>query len=496
MLSKYLPNELLATVIVLLLFNIQSINSTSSNDQVFSYKFKESRFKRDTSVDKSPLSSDKFNQTGSDYGAFPNEPSTDDLKNKTEGPDHHVYYNVTYYFAPNTPIEKYWIDMRNNKNAVKHDMLSNAHRRAATIRLPFKFPFYGYKIENITIATGGFLFLGEAVHTWLAATQYIAPLMANFNTSIHADSAIYYLDNKNADEFVIQWDNVYLQGATINGSTADGKPTRDAIDKPFSFQVNLRSNGDIIFAYKQIPYLVSKINEEKHPVKVGISDAYIIDRTIFFIRRKTIYEYHKAELKQKEISNGTVIFFKALPTCNIYTDCNSCVVHSKLNSTFECSWCEASKKCSDGYDRHRQEWIKNKCDDNAVSKCSATSNDPLSKEDHSSANDPLINTGSVKPISPVINSNDLNANSANQQERLKSKTSNGKEQSKSKGRGGFAFIFILMCLITMIGYWVMYAYRHPTSRPGQFLIKYRVANWKFNNNSDQSRYATEFDSIN
>lgn len=112
------------------------------------------------------------------------------------------------------------------------------------------------------------------------------------------------------DEFVIQWDNVYLQGVTINSSTADGKPTRDTIDKPFSFQTNLKANGDIIFSYKQIPYDISKINEEKHPVKVGISDAYIIDRTIFFIRRKTIYEYHKAELKHKEITNGTVIYFK------------------------------------------------------------------------------------------------------------------------------------------------------------------------------------------
>lgn len=282
--------------------------------------------------------------------------------------------------------------------------------------------------------------------------------MANFNTSIHKDSSIYYYDNSTA--ITIQWDNVYLQGVTVNSSSIDsnGNKIANLIDKPFSFQATLKSNGEIIFAYKQLPYDIAKINEEKHPVKVGISDAYIIDRTIFFIRRKTIYEYHKAELKNKEITNGTIIIFTPLPTCNIYSDCNSCTIHSKLNSTFECAWCEATKKCSDGYDRHRQEWIKNKCDDNAVTKCSATINDSsINKEENLSGDS--INTN-IKPIVP-INSNDINnpSGSTNQQEKLKSKT-NGKEQSKSR-KGGFALFFILMCLVIMIGYWAMYAYRNP-----------------------------------
>lgn len=66
----------------------------------------------------------------------------------------------------------------------------------------------------------------------------------------------------------------------------------------------------------------------------------------------------------------------------------------------------------------------------------------------------------MKPISPVINSNDLSTNSANQQERLKSKSSE-KDQTKSKGKGGVAFLFLLICLVMMIGYWAMYAYRNP-----------------------------------
>ncbi|CAI6343107.1 unnamed protein product [Macrosiphum euphorbiae] len=65
-------------------------------------------------------------------------------------------------------------------------MLLYSHRRAATINLTFQFPFYGNLINSITIATGGFLYLGDYVHSLLAATQYIAPLMslmANFDLS-------------------------------------------------------------------------------------------------------------------------------------------------------------------------------------------------------------------------------------------------------------------------------------------------------------------------
>ena len=61
--------------------------------------------------------------------------------------------------------------------------------------LKFDFPFYGHIIRNITIATGGFLYTGDYLHSWLAATQYIAPLMANFDTTITKDSVIKYSAN-------------------------------------------------------------------------------------------------------------------------------------------------------------------------------------------------------------------------------------------------------------------------------------------------------------
>lgn len=49
----------------------------------------------------------------------------------------------------------------------------------------------------------------------------------------------------------------------------------------FSTQATLKINGDIIFAYKNIPAPVTSIGDKAHPVKIGLSDAYIIDRTFF-----------------------------------------------------------------------------------------------------------------------------------------------------------------------------------------------------------------------
>lgn len=37
--------------------------------------------------------------------------------------------------------------------------------------------------------------MGDYLHNWIAATQYVAPLMANFDTRLSSDSIIKYADN-------------------------------------------------------------------------------------------------------------------------------------------------------------------------------------------------------------------------------------------------------------------------------------------------------------
>lgn len=128
------------------------------------------------------------------------------------------------------------------------------------------------------------------------------------------------------------WENVTLQ--EHNGT--------------FTFAVTLHKNGNITFNYKSIPIAIEKIQDDKHPVKIGLSDAYIIDKTIFCesnprrlaeaimlniefsllslsdARRKTIYEYHRITFSGKDIENNTIIDLKALPTCLNFTDCENC----------------------------------------------------------------------------------------------------------------------------------------------------------------------------
>lgn len=67
--------------------------------------------------------------------------------------------------------------------------------------------------------------------------------------------------------FTVEWEKVYLQEKRTDGS--------------FTFQVTLHQNGDIVFVYSVIPFIVEQIEDTTHPVKVGLSDAYIMDRTVF-----------------------------------------------------------------------------------------------------------------------------------------------------------------------------------------------------------------------
>lgn len=108
------------------------------------------------------------------------------------------------------------------------------------------------------------------------------------------------------------WENVLLQDHAKTGG-------------PFSFSATLHKNGDIIFGYYSIPMAIEAIEDKKHPVKVGLSDAYISDKTIFFARRKTIYEYHRVTFDDVRIRNNTLIILKAETTCISITDCAACL---------------------------------------------------------------------------------------------------------------------------------------------------------------------------
>lgn len=146
------------------------------------------------------LSTSTESSSGSDY-SYMNVDVNESMNNQTLiknnitqiDEDHHEYYNSTILTdADAAGLHRMYIYSECGSNLTASVLLSKSHRRAVTVQLPFEFPFYGHPIKNITVATGGFLYAGDYIHSWLAATQYISPLMANFDTSLSNDSFIKY----------------------------------------------------------------------------------------------------------------------------------------------------------------------------------------------------------------------------------------------------------------------------------------------------------------
>ncbi|CAL1679016.1 unnamed protein product [Lasius platythorax] len=356
--------------------------------------------------------------------------------------DTHQYYNSTFIIDAEI-CNKYWVDMDNHPDLRVNNLLSQSHRRAATVKLKFDFPFYGYNVRNITIATGGFLYTGDYVHSWLAATQYIAPLMANFDTRLSNTSYVKYADNGTA--FTVEWEKVVLQDRPEAGA--------------FTFQVTLHQNGDIVFVYSVIPLMIERIEDTMHPVKVGLSDAYIMDRTVFFVRRKTIYEYHRVNFNRQDIMNCTVIYLRALPTCLNFDNCRDCL--TKVPD-FDCKWCPELNKCSTGTSRQRQEWLLKGCD---VRNIKEADNCPAQITTYKG--EEYDHDGHVHPEEPIT----ANEMSAKQERPAPNKM--------NMGVSGVIGILTVVALVAGLAAWGAYAYRNPHSASGQMLIRYRPSQWSW-----------------
>ncbi|XP_047101292.1 plexin domain-containing protein 1 [Schistocerca piceifrons] len=374
--------------------------------------------------------------------------------------DHHLYYNSTTV-TDAALAHKLWMELANRKEVHINPMLSQSHRRASTVQLSFDFPFYGHPVRNVTVATGGFVYMGDFIHSWLAATQYVAPLMANFDTSISDHSFVKYLDNGTA--FTVQWENVHLQDRAEAGG--------------FSFQLTLHRSGDIVFVYRDVPLPVEEIADYHHPVKVGISDAYIIDRNVFFVRRKTIYEYHRVAFNHEDIQNGTVIVLSALPTCRSAPDCVTCLTGVQ---NFQCQWCKGM--CSDGMDRRRQEWLQHSCDKQglaSVEQCPP----PATRDQHALPTLQPVSQphagGGDGGVEAAVHASQSEAAHSEPQRTDGGLHMNGSPSSSSVSVSGVVAILSVVTLVCATGVWILYAYRNPHTASGQFLIRYRPSQWSW-----------------
>ncbi|XP_041818868.1 plexin domain-containing protein 1-like isoform X1 [Chelmon rostratus] len=381
--------------------------------------------------------------------------------------DSQRYYRWQSFGPTDRRTQDLWVDLNTlHKSQVQiHGILSNTHRQAARVALSFDFPFYGHHLRQIIVATGGFIFMGEITHRMLTATQYVAPLMANFDPSFSKNSTVRYSDNGNL--FVVQWDKVRLKDREAEGA--------------FTFQAALHRNGIIVFNYRDIPVPVAKINSTEHPVKVGLSDAFMAFLPASLpsdSRRRTIYEYHRVEIDTTKIVSGSAFEFTPLPTCLQHTSCDLCLTS---NLTTGCGWCNTLQRCSDGIDRHRQEWLDYNCPEQAKGTC----------EDYN----PILPEGSMSSFnnsSPGPTPSSAVPDDQPVTRGLQTGPPNHKGITENTAIiAGVVAALVLLVALTLLA--VYYINTHPTVAPPFYLMQRRTNNYwpsmKFRNQGCHSSYA-------
>uniref|UniRef100_A0A2K5CTP0 Plexin domain containing 2 n=1 Tax=Aotus nancymaae TaxID=37293 RepID=A0A2K5CTP0_AOTNA len=354
------------------------------------------------------------------------------------------------------------------------------------VNLSFDFPFYGHFLREITVATGGFIYTGEVVHRMLTATQYIAPLMANFDPSVSRNSTVRYFDNGTA--LVVQWDHVHLQDNYNLGS--------------FTFQATLLIDGRIIFGYKEIPVLVTQISSTNHPVKVGLSDAFVVVHRIQQIpnvRRRTIYEYHRVELQMSKITNISAVEMTPLPTCLQFNRCGPCV-SSQIG--FNCSWCSKLQRCSSGFDRHRQDWVDSGCPEESKEKmCENTepaeTSSPTTTTIRATTTQFRVLTTTRRAATSQLPTSLPTEDDTKIALHLKDNGASTDDSAAEKKGGSLhagliVGILILVLIIATAILVTVYMYHHPTSAASIFFIERRPSRWpamKFRRGSGHPAYA-------
>uniref|UniRef100_A0A8C2Z7R2 Plexin domain containing 1 n=1 Tax=Cyclopterus lumpus TaxID=8103 RepID=A0A8C2Z7R2_CYCLU len=275
------------------------------------------------------------------------------------------YYTWRSFGPEDQRTEELWVDMSDVRHGQVrvHGLLSNSYKQAVRVALSFDFPFYGHYLRQITIATGGFIFTGDITHRMLTATQYIAPLMANFDPSYSKESTVQYLDN--GEVFVVQWERVRLPGKESEGA--------------FTFQAALYKTGAITFSYRDIPLSLDGIGSAEHPVKAGLSDAFMVTQPSPQspdAQQRTIYEYHRVETDSTKITSFSAVEFTPLPTC---------------------------LQCSDGMDRHRQEWLDYACSEEVLPDDYSRGDSSTDvRTDSSTKSEGLANTGVIAGIAAAL----------------------------------------------------------------------------------------------
>ncbi|KAK2152147.1 hypothetical protein LSH36_338g00012 [Paralvinella palmiformis] len=177
-----------------------------------------------------------------------------------------------------------------------------------------------------------------------------------------------------------------------------------------------------------VPLDISEIPKAQHPVKIGLSDAYYYDTSTGSGMKRTIYEYHRVEITADRVFNNSSIIIQPLETCIQQKSCEQCLT---ANISFKCQYCIDLRRCSDGMDRHRQEWLNHSChtqDTITVDQCPASA--------------------ALLPPPAMKARHDINV-------------------------GAIIAVVITICLLLVITVVLIYGYLTPQSTIGLWLIEHR-----------------------
>jgi len=166
----------------------------------------------------------------------------------------------------------------------------------------------------------------------------------------------------------------------------------------------------------------------------------------------------------------------------------------KNTTEFNCQWCPETKRCSDLADRHRAEWELANCaldpikeisdarclHGKTASSTTTTTTTTTTAAASSSTTTTATTTATTTTATTATTTGAITATTTTATTTTATTTTAtlyhfNAEQQKGRSKGGvpagtIVVICIVLILVVGIAAWCVYAYRHPTSKSGLFLI--------------------------
>ncbi|CAB3386926.1 Hypothetical predicted protein [Cloeon dipterum] len=229
-------------------------------------------------------------------------------------------------------VEYFWAKIKANGSNEIELKDSNALNREIplqkTVSLSFDFPFYGQPIRTLAVTANGFINMHPQQQTecpW----RFIAPLMASCQgfdlKNNEINSSVRWEDTGRT--FNVQWENM----------VSSSFHRKDI----FSFQLTLKSDGTILFFYKNISSDMATINILRGgDIRIGISNYHFDLHTRKFDKWHDVIDFTDFDKNQFESSLAIVIWPRQSRSyCFQKKSCTDCTLFS------QCVWCSAIKEC-------------------------------------------------------------------------------------------------------------------------------------------------------